>query len=297
MMEGVTGVASDAGDANEAHDQLRVGEFLLGVAGLALLRSGGDGEAPTRADRLTEMHAIVAELGHDLTLDEPFAGDEHAIDDGYRVWSQTYDRPLRLFPVESPPVCWLIDRLRRGTVLDVACGSGRHTAYLAEVGHEVIGIDRSEPMLRLARRNVPSGRFAQADLSSVPLGDATIDNAVCGLALVHVADLDGAFAEMSRVIRVGGRFLVSDVHPTLVTLGWQAQFPDGDSRAFIRLRHHRMSDYVEAALRNGFAIRGCTEPLVTPDVARTPTAGRIPEASEQAFAGLPAVVVWEFERV
>lgn len=279
-------------------DQIRVGEFLVGVEGLALLRLAFDGDPEVRADRMREIRGLFAGFGDDASLDDLFAGEEHAVDDGYRVWSRSYDRPLRLFPIESPPVHRILDRLARGVVVDVACGSGRHGEYLADAGHDVIGIDRSEQMLALARRKLPGARFVGADLSSVPLRDASVDAAVCALALVHVGDLDGPFREFSRVVRTGGRLVVSDVHPMLVSLGWQAQFPGGgDLQGFIRLHHHRMSDYVTAGLRHGFAIRGCSEPPLTIEAARTPTAGRIPEASEQAFAGLPAVVVWEYERV
>ena len=57
-----------------------------------------------------------------------------------------------------------------------------------------------------------------------------------------------------------------------------------------------MSDYVAAGPRHGFAVRGYDEPTLTAE-ASTPSAGKIPKASELAFGGLPAVVVWEFERV
>lgn len=67
-------------------------------------------------------------------------------------------------------------------------------------------------------------------------------------------------------------------------------------RGFIRLNHHLVSSYVSAAMRNGFVLTGCEEPLLSAPAARTPTAGRIADAAEQAFAGLPAVVVLDFER-
>src|SRR5690606_42106714 len=58
--------------------------------------------------------------------------------------------------------------------------------------------------------------------------DASVDAAVCGLALVHLPDLRPAFAELARVVRPGGRIVVSGVHPFLVALGWQAQFTAAD---------------------------------------------------------------------
>jgi hypothetical protein len=52
-------------------------------------------------------------------------GDELGIDDGYARWAPTYDRPLRLFGIEAPPMRRLLDQLSAGEVLDAACGTGR----------------------------------------------------------------------------------------------------------------------------------------------------------------------------
>lgn len=274
-----------------------IGEFVAGVQGLALLRLAVTEQGTARSERLAELRELVGRLGGDASLDIPAAGREHDLDDGYRVWSHTYDQPLRLFPIEAPPVHRRIDELSTGVVLDAACGSGRHSQYLADIGHEVIGVDRSEAMLDLARTKVPAAGFLHGELAAIPLLAASMDAVVCALALVHVVDLDAVFAEFARVVRVGGRLIVSDVHPMLVALGWQAQFPDvNDGRGFIRLRHHLISDYVAAAARHGFALHSCEEPPLTADAARTPAGGLAPEACEQAFAGLPAAVVFDFRR-
>lgn len=274
-----------------------IGEYLVGVEGLALLRLAFAEAADERADRLTELRGLLDGLDTDEALGTPAAGTEHGLDDGYRVWSESYDGPLRLFPIEAPPVHRRVDELPIGVTLDAACGSGRHSEYLAAAGQSVIGVDRSQEMLSLAARKVPAGRFLRGDLTALPLDGDTVDAALCALALVHLPDLDAVFGEFARTIRPGGRLIVSDVHPMLVALGWQAQFVSGDdARGFIRLHRHLVSDYVAAGARHGFVLRTCEEPGLTPEAARTPGGGRVPEACEGAFADLPAVVVFEFER-
>jgi hypothetical protein len=54
--------------------------------------------------------------------------------------------------------------------------------------------------------------------------------------MVHLPKVDRAVTELARVVRSGGRVIISDVHPFLVLLGWQAQFrtPDG-AKGFMRL--------------------------------------------------------------
>jgi ubiquinone/menaquinone biosynthesis C-methylase UbiE len=98
-----------------------------------------------------------------------------------------------------------LEALPIGTVLDAACGTGRYADYLAARGHQVIGIDQSPEMIAIARARVPAGRFSTGDLSNIDLADASVDAVVCGLALVHVPDLDRALHEMARVVRPGGR--------------------------------------------------------------------------------------------
>ena len=91
----------------------------------------------------------------------------------------------------------------------------------------MIGVDRSTSMLELATVKIPRARFMRADLTSLPLADSWVDAVLCALARVHVVDLDVVFREFAPVVARGGRLIVSDVHPMLVALGWQAQFDAG----------------------------------------------------------------------
>jgi len=153
--------------------------------------------------------------------------DDPTLGEGYHRRSATYDRPLRLFPIEEPPLRELIEELPPGRVLDAACGTGRHATYLAARGHEVVGVDQSGDMLAIARSKLPGASFHHGSLTDLPLADRSVDAAVCALALVHVPDLGAALGELARVLRPGGRLLVSDVHPMLVLLGWQASSQPG----------------------------------------------------------------------
>jgi len=269
-------------------------ELLVGVEGLALLRQLYDDDAATaRAERLDETRRL---LTTESSTSSTSLGHEYGLQDGYRAWAETYDRPLRLFWIEEPPMRRRIDRWAPGAALDAACGTGRYAAYLAAHGHEVVGVDQSPAMLDRARAKLPGSRFLEGQLTALPLDDGTVDAAVCGLALVHVPDLDGALGELARVVRPGGRVLVSDVHPFLVLLGWQAQFPAPGGRGFMRLHAHMPSAYVEAATGHGFTVLSCEEPLLTDEAAATPTAELIPDANRAAYVGLSGVIVWEFER-
>ena len=80
--------------------------------------------------------------------------------EGYGSWAGFYDEPgNQLIDLEQPIVREILDGLPRGVALDAACGTGRHSAYLASLGHTVIGVDSSVAMLARAREKVPGGEF------------------------------------------------------------------------------------------------------------------------------------------
>ncbi|MCE3550641.1 class I SAM-dependent methyltransferase [Pseudonocardia sp. RS11V-5] len=273
-----------------------LGELTVGVEGLALLRLlRADDHGAARAARMAEARDVLDRLGRDPEL-QGSLGVEVDLREGYARWAGTYDGPLRLFSIEEPPMERRLAAWPAGEVLDAACGTGRYAVRLAERGHTVVGVDRSPDMLERARAKVPGGRFLEGGLTDLPLPDSSVDAAVCALALVHVPEVAPALAELARVVRPGGRILVSDVHPFLVQLGWQAQFASGAGRAYMRLNRHRVTDYAAAALAAGLVVRGAEEPVLTPESVVTPTVELVPEATRAAYVGLPGVVIWEFAR-
>jgi SAM-dependent methyltransferase len=129
----------------------------------------------------------------------------------YATWAEFYDEPgNQLIDLEQPVVREILDGLPPGIALDAGCGTGRHSAYLASLGHTVIGVDTSAAMLKGARRKVPQGEFHEADVHQLPLPDDNVDLVVCGLALMHVPDLAPVLAEFVRVLRPSGNLVISD---------------------------------------------------------------------------------------
>jgi len=95
-------------------------------------------------------------------------------------------------------------------VLDVACGTGTSTAALAKRGAEVVGIDFSAGMIAEARRRHPALEFATGDAQALPFGDGGFDAVTVSFGLRNFADPHAALAEMHRVLRPGGRVVVTE---------------------------------------------------------------------------------------
>ncbi|TML40030.1 MAG: class I SAM-dependent methyltransferase [Actinobacteria bacterium] len=234
--------------------------YLLGLEGIALLHAfAGEYDRDFTLDRLAEIRALLAageELGDGVMVD-PIPTTE-----GYGSWAEFYDEPgNQLIDVEQPIVREMLDGLPRGIALDAACGTGRHTAYLASLGHTVIGVDSSATMLERARERVPSGEFHEADLHALPLPDDHVDLVLCALALMHVPDLEPVLAEFVRVLRPGGNLVISDWRPLVkeIALPLVKAGPDG-SPGYMPTKNRLTSEYLAAALPLGLQVRRCEEP-------------------------------------
>lgn len=99
--------------------------------------------------------------------------------------------------------------LPRGSlVLDLASGTGDLCVDLAAAGHRPMSVDLSFGMLRADHSGAPR---VQADILGLPFVDHSVDGVTCGFALRNLVDLPRFFAELSRVLRSGGRFALLDV--------------------------------------------------------------------------------------
>jgi ubiquinone/menaquinone biosynthesis C-methylase UbiE len=273
--------------------QLRTDRLLIGLRGLALLRGWPFADAAEADAQIDEIRRLSARMELNPEILEVEAHDLD-LDGAYAAWSETYDTIANaLIAAEEPFVRAFLSEIQPGRTLDVAAGTGRFATILAELGHEVIAADLSLEMLERGRAKGIGASFLRGDMRAIPLRAESVDLAVCGLALTHVQDLGQAIAEIARVVRPGGRMLLSDVHPFAVATGAQAMFKTIDGARGVARNHlHWPSSYLDAFKTAGLAVERVAEPQVDEAFIQELGSEELRDAARSGLVGMPLVLVW-----
>jgi SAM-dependent methyltransferase len=101
-------------------------------------------------------------------------------------------------------------RVTSGTrLLDAGCGAGLLALLASLRGAQVAAVDASPGMLAIARQRLPAADVREADLEAVPFGDATFDAVTAVNSIFYAEDMTAAMRELVRVVRPGGRVVVT----------------------------------------------------------------------------------------
>ena len=92
---------------------------------------------------------------------------------------------------KRPPLLkeWVALLPKRAVVLDLGCGAGQDARYLATLGHRVVGLDRTIPLLRFARQRGSSVPVVLADMRTLPVRSGSLDGIWAAASLMHVPKL------------------------------------------------------------------------------------------------------------
>lgn len=199
--------------------------------------------------------------------------------DGYDRWAGCYDAYANpLIALEEPVVRELMGEVQGLALCDLACGTGRHALHFAERGARTTGIDFSEGMLARARDRDRAGavRWVAHDLRDpLPLEDRSFERVVHALALDHLVHPPALLAEIRRILRPGGRAVITVMHPAMFLKGTQARFVDPASGELVVIdnERHGISDHVNWIREAGLTIFDMREESCTAELA-----DRIPRA-------------------
>jgi malonyl-CoA O-methyltransferase len=179
----------------------------------------------------------------------------------YDRWAAQYDSDRNATrDLDAEVVRGALLHITGQRVLELGCGTGKNSVWLASSARELIALDFSAGMLALARERVggSNAQFVEHDIRERwPVGDGVIDVVVGNLVLEHVSDLAPVYAEAARVLAPGGQLFFCELHPQRQLLGGQAHFVDARTTETIHVPafRHTVSEYVNAGLAAGLVLR------------------------------------------
>jgi ubiquinone/menaquinone biosynthesis C-methylase UbiE len=139
-----------------------------------------------------------------MTDDQPSpAGRDRA--QSFGQVADAYDRGRPGYPAEA--ATWLVGGEAR-VVLELGAGTGKLTAQLVALGHDVHATDPDPEMLKVLSRHLPDVRVSEASAEAIPLPDRSVDVVVAAQSF-HWFDHDVAMPEIARVLKPGGHLAVA----------------------------------------------------------------------------------------
>jgi malonyl-CoA O-methyltransferase len=197
-----------------------------------------------------------------------------SIQSAYDEWSENYDSDENLTrDLDVQVTRKALRRLRFKSILEIGCGTGKNTVFLAQVGEQVHALDFSQGMIEKARAKVTAVnvRFEVADLTRKwNCADAAYDLVVCNLVLEHLRDLSHIFSEAARVLGTGGGFFINELHPFRQYRGTKARFERADSTVEVEAFVHHISDFTNAASSHGLKLLTLNEYWHEADAGKPP---------------------------
>jgi len=154
-------------------------------------------------------------------------------------------------------------------VLDIACGNGLTCRRLAAIGAEVVGLDFAEAMIEHARARTTEHteritylvRDATDEAALLALGTGRFDAALCNMALFDMAEIEPLFRALRRLLRPGGRFVFSVLHPCFNSphIAQVAEQEDREGE-LVTTYAVKVFNYITPTIVHGLAMRGQPRP-------------------------------------
>lgn len=143
----------------------------------------------------------------------------------------TYDATRHAEPAIVDLLMDMLNLRDGARVLDIGCGTGNYTTALHGRGLGMVGLDRSNLMLRKARAKSSQLPLVGADAAALPFPGHSFAGAICTLAIHHFTDLEAAFAECARILDHGPLVILTALPEQIMRYWLRAYFPRMMERA------------------------------------------------------------------
>ncbi len=185
------------------------------------------------------------------------------VKEAYNYWSQQYDtNENKTRDLEAISLRKTLADFSFNSALELGCGTGKNTEWLATKTQQLTSVDFSEEMLAKAKDKIRSQRvtFHQADLTEEwTFATQNYDLVTFSLVLEHIEDLELIFKKVAQVLTDGGYLYVSELHPFKQYSGSKARYETDEGVQIVPCFTHHISEFTEAAHKQGFEIVSLNE--------------------------------------
>lgn len=134
-------------------------------------------------------------------------------DQGYDLASEFYDQKEKYFnSFEQNKILPLLGDIKDIKILDIGAGTGRLSLQLEKGGAQVMALDVSAKMLELIRRKNKKIQTMVGDAENLPFEKESFDIVTAAFLIVHLKDPMRFFDEVYRVLKDGGKFVVTNIN-------------------------------------------------------------------------------------
>lgn len=149
--------------------------------------------------------------------------------------------------------------INNAAILDIACGPGNISRYLLDrkPGYDVLGIDLSPNMLRLAQNNNPGAKFQLMDCREISNIEKRFEGVMCGFCLPYLTPKEASelIANISGLLKPNGVFYLSTMEEDENT---KSRFQISSSGDQVYVNYHREDDLTRAFRENNFEVINLT---------------------------------------
>lgn len=160
------------------------------------------------------------------------------------------------------------NNLNENKILELGCGTGVFTSEFIKKGMPLISFDISYELLKSAQDKGRVNKILVGDVESIPFGDETFDF-IIGISILHHLDIDRALEEIKRVLKKGGKIILSEpnmANPQIFlqkNIRWLKEFV-GDTPTETAFFRHKLGAILR---KNGFRqIQICPFEFIHPSI-------------------------------
>jgi 2-polyprenyl-3-methyl-5-hydroxy-6-metoxy-1,4-benzoquinol methylase len=192
--------------------------------------------------------------------------------DAYNNWAKTYDTDInKTRDLEAKAIRTVLGNINTDRVIEIGCGTGKNTQWLASKCQQLTAVDFSAEMLQLAMEKItePNVHFQQADITT-PWTFENADLITCSLVLEHIENISVVFEQAATHLNGAGLFYICELHPYKQLQGSRARFEQDGNLLHLEYFIHHISDFFETAKLNAFTCDDVQEWFDTEDRSQTP---------------------------